>query len=407
MRISTSQLYDRSIRYILDNHEKMQTAQQQVATGKRISKPSDDPVGATQVIRMTESLQKLEQFQRNNTLLQNNLQQEEAVMSNITQAANRARQLVVQAGNGINTAQDRRAISIELEKIRDQIFDSMNTRNAEGEYIFAGYQSKSPAFEFNPADASQQIRFVGDDGHYDIQVSENVRIQSNDSGKTVFQNVLARLDSDITGTTASAASVKVAQQGSFDQFHKANYDPVTPANNNFRVTINAAGDAVMVVNTGTGASMGTFAFNNGEPFGFEGLEFTIDGNPGDTVDFQLNPPEKKNLAQTIHELTLVLNDPATTPTNLETAISDALVGLDNGMHTLSNANAALGGRLNVAEAIYASNLDLEIAIRESKADIEEVDMAEAISELSKAETALSAAQQTFARVTQISLFDFL
>jgi flagellar hook-associated protein 3 FlgL len=74
---------------------------------------------------------------------------------------------------------------------------------------------------------------------------------------------------------------------------------------------------------------------------------------------------------------------------------------------MANAISEIGGRGNVADSVLASNLDLEIANRSARSNIEDVDYAVAVSELSRQETALQAAQATFARVTGTSLFDFI
>lgn len=406
MRISTNQLYDRSLQNILDNQGTLSDIQQQLSTGKRILRPSDDPVGAAQVVRITEELEQIEQFKKNNILLENSLSQEEAVLQNVTDAALRARQLTVQAGNGINGVEDRKALGIEIGQIRDEIFDLMNFRDANGEYIFAGYQSDSPAFVFNATAPGNRYTFQGDDGQNEIQVSATVAVPSGDSGKTVFEDVLARLEADITGGTATS-SLRITQQNAFDTFHEANYDAVTPANNVFRGTINGAGNQIDFTNVGTGAAIGSVAYTPGDDFTFQGIEFNVNGTPGQTVDFTIQQPEKKNLAQTLDDLFTALTDANISDSDYSKAVDSALIGLDNGLTAVANANSAVGGRLNVAESVLKSNLDLEIANKAARSDIEEVDYAVAASELSRQDTALQAAQATFSRVTQLSLFDFL
>lgn len=406
MRISTNQLYDRSLQNILDNQGTLSDIQQQLSTGKRILRPSDDPVGAAQVVRITEELEQIEQFKKNNILLENSLSQEEAVLQNVTDAALRARQLTVQAGNGINGIEDRKALGIEIGQIRDEIFDLMNFRDANGEYIFAGYQSDSPAFVFNATAPGNRYTFQGDDGQNEIQVSATVAVPSGDSGKTVFEDVLARLEADITGGTATS-SLRITQQNAFDTFHEANYDAVTPANNVFRGTINGAGNQIDFTNVGTGAAVGSVAYTPGDDFTFQGIEFNVTGTPGQTVDFTIQQPEKKNLAQTLDDLFTALTDATISDSDYSKAVDSALIGLDNGLTAVANANSAVGGRLNVAESVLKSNLDLEIANKAARSDIEEVDYAVAASELSRQDTALQAAQATFSRVTQLSLFDFL
>lgn len=408
VRISTNQIFDRSIRGILDNQADLSDLQQQLSTGKKLIRPSDDPVGAAQIVRITEELDKITQYKRNNDLLTNSLEREEVVLSNINEALNRARVLMIQAGNGVYDNADRQAIGIEIGEIRDEVFALMNSQNANGEYIFAGYQSDSPAFSYDPSAAGNQYNFEGDDGVSRIRVSDAQTIQSHSSGKTVFEDVLARLTSSITGGAgATSASVEVTQQAAFDSFHDQNYDAVTAANNDYRITVIGGGTQVQIDNVGLAATVATLNFTSGQPFTFEGLEFNITAPVGATVDFQLDPPEKKNIAQTLNEFFVALNDGNLSESGYQSALRDALVGIDNGLESQLNAQASLGGRLNVAESVFESSLDLEIANKTARSSIEDVDYAQAVSELSKQETALQAAQATFARVTSLSLFDFI
>lgn len=406
-RISTSQLYDRSIQGVLRNQGTMSDIQQQLSSGKKLLRPSDDPVGAAQVIRLTEELAQISQYNKNGNLLKNSLEQEEAVLRNINDASNRARVLMVQAGNGILNSGDRKAISIEMGEIRDEIFDLMNSQNANGEYIFSGYQSQSPAFSYNASATGNKYSFEGDDGINEIQISNNVRLQANSNGSEVFANVLARLTSSITASAGvTSASLNVTQQSAYDLFYKANYDAVTPANNDYQVTI-LAGNQVQIDNVGTGSTVATLGFTSGQPFTFKGLEFNITGGVGDTVDFQLDPPQKKSLVETLNDFYIALSDETISDGNYQDALSDALVGVDNGLLAVANATSAIGGRINSASSVFESNLDLEITNKTARSNIEDVDYAEAVSELSKQETALQAAQATFAKVTGMSLFDYI
>ncbi|MBC3766783.1 flagellar hook-associated protein FlgL [Neptunicella marina] len=406
MRISTNQLFDLSVKGVLDNQSKLSHVQQQLSSGKKLLRPSDDPVGASQVIRLTEELNQIAQYQANNNLLKNSLEQEEVVMENMKNALNRARQLAVEAGNGIFAEVDKAAIGIEIEQIRGEAFDLMNSRNAEGEYIFAGYQSHSPAFEFNPSSPGNKYNFVGDDGQNEIQISPTVRVKNGDSGKYVFEDVPARLKTSITGSSVPA-TLKISQQDSHDFFHENNYDRLTPANNNYQIQVIAPGDQATVTQVNTGTVVGTYSYNADQPFVFKGMEFNFQGGAGDTVDFTLQTPEKKNIAETLNDFAIALNDENISDADFAEALADALVGIDNASKRLADANSAVGGRLNVAESVFASNLDLEITNKLARSSIDEVDYAEAVTELSKQENALQAAQSTFSRVTQLSLFDYL
>ena len=407
MRISTNQIFDLNIRSVLENQRGLSDTQQQLASGKRINKPSDDPIGAAQVVRLTEELDKLTQYQRNNDLLASSLEQQEAILRSINSSANRARVLVIQSGAGYTTDADRKAIGAEIEQIRNEILDLMNSQNEQGEYIFAGFQSESQAFEFNPAASGNKITFAGDDGTNQVQLSDSVTVQSSTSGRVVFEDVFARLNFSLSGSAGITVNqASISQQGTFDNFHKDNYDPVIAANNEFRLTV-IAGNQIEVTNVGTGAVVDNLDFQSGQILNFQGIEFELEGTVGNTVDFTLNDPEKKNIAETLNDMFLVLTTDGIADSDFREAINDVLVGIDNGLAAIGLETSSLGGRLNVAQSIEETNLDLEIANKTARSAIEDVDYAKASAEFAKQETALSAALQTFPRVTSLSLFDFL
>lgn len=407
MRISTGQLYDRSIRSVLENQGDLSDVQRQLASGKKLLRPSDDPVGAAQVIRLTEEIELIGQYKKNNNLLTSSLGLEEAVLSNIKDGVNRARQLIIQSGNGLLGADDRKAISNEIGQIRDQVFDAMNSQSANGEYIFAGYQSAAPAFNMDPSAPNNKYTFQGDEGINEIQVSDSLALAVNNSGKTVFEDVFARLTGNITSRVGvTSASSTITAQSQFDKFHTANYDAVTPANNEFQISI-IGPNQVEINNVGSGMTVATQSFTSGTPFVFNGQEFSIEGTTGDSVNFTLQEPVKKNIAETLNDFYVSLSDGNISDGDFQVALRDALVGVDNSLNSIGNATSLIGGRMNVAQSVLESNLDLEITNKTARSNIEDVDYAQAVSELSKQETALQAAQATFSRVTGLSLFDYI
>lgn len=407
MRISTNQIYDQNIRSIMNNQGDLAKTQEQLATGKRILTPSDDPVGAAKVLRMTEEIDELTQFQRNNDLVTGSLEQQEAVLTNITDSINRARTLIVQSGNGILSDPDKRAIGAELEQIKLEVFDLMNTQDADGNYLYAGFQSGNQAFDYNPAATGNAITFAGDPGVSFVQLSNSSKIQSTSNGYEVFENVLSRFKFEVQASTvADLETASVKQQGTFDTFFDKNYDPVNAGNNDYRITFLGTGQA-QLVNQGTSAVVATVDYTSGSPFTIKGMEFNATAAPGDTIDFSLTPPEKKSMAQSIHEIQEILMDSTIDNSALQESIADALVGLDNGLEKLSLERASIGSRLNIAESTYESNLDMEIAARGARSALQDIDYAEASTEFAKQETALSAALATFPQVSNLSLFNYI
>ena len=407
MRISTNQFYNQNLRSLMDNQSKLSDTQEALSTGKKLNRPSDDPVGAAKVVRLTEELDKLTQYQRNNDFLIGSLEQQETVLDGITSAVDRARVLTIQSGSGAITDNDRAALGSELKEIRDELLDLMNSKDANGQYIYSGHQSDTPAFSIASTNNGNIISYAGDAGKNFVNVSDNSKIQSTSSGFDVFENVLARLEFEVNPTgTATVNDAQINSQDAFDRFHSANFDNLTPANNNFELTVQASGE-VELTNSGTGASYGTVPFTSGQPFTIEGMEFTVTGGVGDTVDFSLQTPEKKNLAQTVNDLYEVLSTPGLSQETYQKALDDTLIGLDNGLQKVALERSSVGGRMNAAQSSYSNNLDLEVVTKAARSAIEDVDYAEASVEFSKQEAALNATLATFPKLSNLSLFDYI
>ncbi len=407
MRVTTNLIFDKNFRAINDSQGKLSDIQTQLASGKRLLRPSDDPVGASQVIRLTEELDKITQYNRNNDLVTNALELQETSLRSITDVVNRARALTVRSGNGILSHADKQAIGAEIEQLRNQVIDHMNTQNASGDYIFSGYQSHTQAFEFNPSATDNHIKFVGDDGTNTVQLSDSVKVQSTTSGKTLFEDVQARLNFSIDNTNGVTLSdYTIKNQGTFDSFHQASFDPSTPANNQLRFELVAA-NQIQVTNVGTGAVLENLPFEPGEMLTFKGIEFAVQGNVGDSFDISLNRPEKTNLAETLHNMFVALNDPNLGQQELSSMLDDTLVGIDNGLNKMARENSSIGARLNLTESVKGSQLDAEIANEKARSSIQDVDYAKASSDFAKQETALEAAFASFPRVANLSLFNYI
>ncbi|MEM0911144.1 MAG: flagellar hook-associated protein FlgL [Pseudomonadota bacterium] len=409
MRITTNLLFDQNLRAINNNQGKLSDIQTQLATGKKLLRPSDDPVGAVQVIRLTEELDKAEQFKRNITLARNSLELQETTLRSLNEVVNRARVLTVQASSGILTSADRKTIAEEIEQLRNQTIDLMNTQNASGEYIFAGYQSDQIAFRFDPSNTADTVSFVGDDGTNSIQISDSVTVQTTSSGRTIFEDVYARQTFDVTNAVGSLTynSSSVVTQALFDDFYRSNFDPGVPANNQFEMRI-LAGNALEVTNLGTGAVVGTATYIPDEPIVFQGMSFDADTiAPGDTIEFELPRPVKSNLAESLHSFALALQSDTISENDYTKAVNDSLVGLDNGLTQMARESSSIGGRINILDSVEGTILDSELANEAARGLIQDVDFAEASSEFSKQETALSAAFASFPRIASLSLFDYI
>ncbi|WP_374286487.1 flagellar hook-associated protein 3 [Pseudomonas fluvialis] len=218
MRISTLQAFNNGVAGLQRNYANVTRTQEQISTGNRILTPADDPVASVRLLQLEQQQNVLNQYAENLTAAKNSLTQEEVSLNSANTILQRVRELAVQAGNGALSSKDRASIAAELQEREDELLGLMNTRNARGEYLFAGFQGKTQPF-VRQADGS--YAYQGDEGQRKIQIASSLDIPISDNGKKLFQNITnaERVASSLTvspvGSTLSVSNALVQDEVAF------------------------------------------------------------------------------------------------------------------------------------------------------------------------------------------------
>lgn len=406
MRLTFNMQYNQSLNGILNAQKRMSNAESQLTNQTRILTPADDPAGAAKVLNLDQNKAQIDQYQTNSVLLKNNLTLQETVLTSMRTSYDRISTLAQSSGNGTYTIEQRKAVAFELQNIQTELFDLMNTRSADGSYIFAGYQDKSVAYERDSV--TGEFVFKGDDGHRAMQISSSISLPGNDSGKAIFDNVFTRFKPELA-TGSAGVSVQVANQTTFDNFYLNHYDQLNAANNQFSIAIDATGNYSVLQNGSPLNPPQNGVYTAGSAINVKGAEFTLADNttlPAQ-VDFTLPPPEQTNVLNTLQNYIDALNDPTVSDNDLKNVLADTLQQVTKTANNVDSTLANIGGRQNVIDSVYNTNADLLITNQQYKADISEVDLAAALTEIKRQEMALQAASQTFSKVNATTLFDYL
>ena len=214
MRLSSSQIYQQSVNIMLEQQAKLTEVDQQIASGKRILKPSDDPSATVQILNLNTEVLKLEQYSSNIDAARTQLSQTEEVLRQSGNVLQRARELMLQANNDTLDSNNRKAIAGELSSLKAQLVALANTRDATGEYVFAGFQVGTQPF----SEEGKSVVYAGDRAQRMTQVGSGIQMAVRDNGHEVFRNIrtgngqfVVRADGSNTG----GAVVKPTQIGPF------------------------------------------------------------------------------------------------------------------------------------------------------------------------------------------------
>ena len=233
-RMSSMQLHQGSLDVILEAQARLQRTQEELATGKRVLTPSDDPVAATQIMTIRSELSRIETLQKNANHAYSELSVAESTLAGVQDALQRVRELAVRGNNDALGAEEKAMIASEIEGLRTQIMTLANTKGASGEYIFAGFSSDQAAY----IEEGGVIRFQGDDSVREVNLSSSTTIKTRMTGNEVFSVNGANV---FDAMTALASSLRNEDRASFDLAFEAldaSMTVVTDARSNFGVRMN-------------------------------------------------------------------------------------------------------------------------------------------------------------------------
>jgi len=534
MRISTQHIYNIANQGISRAQQAIIKTEEQIATGKRVVDPADDPIAATVILQIRDTLARADQFRKNIDLAEGILEREEVALDGVVNLLHRVRELTVKAGNtAVLSDSDYEAIAVEIDSRIEELLNIANTQNPGGDYIFAGYQGGSQPFT---ADGAGNYTYHGDEGSVAIQVTTNARVQVSDSGKRLFGNITSAENTIRTSASSSNLSNppviisvgQVVDQASYDQFYPEDMEVtfnavanVVPAATNYTITERSTGRVIVqnqlyqsgeeiVANgvsftlsgipfSGTAATAGTLQLGVDAVQNFAGDEtgetitlrvggitetFVIGSNVtndsdivtelttgangarlanlGVTINSLVSPPRfesanglnveidpgnnsganilaalginsgststngvvatpgdkvfiesenQQDILRTLSRLSEALHgvedgNPLTKQI-LQTVVASTLTTLDNAETTVNSVLGEVGARLNTLDSSRDLHLDNDLLNREVLSNIENLDYAEAATRLSLQTFILQAAQQSFVRVSGLSLFKFL
>ena len=216
MRISTLTLFESGAAQLGELQSGLFKTQQQIASGRRILAPSDDPVAAARALEVTQSQSLNAQHGVNRQYAKSALSEMEGTLSGVTELMQDVKTTIIAAGNGTLGDTERGFLATELSARRDQLLGLANSRDGMGNYMFSGFQTATPAFS---KDALGVVTYDGDAGQRLIQVDAARQMSATAPGSTVFQgggqDVFATLSDLITllqtpGTAGLTAGLATA-----------------------------------------------------------------------------------------------------------------------------------------------------------------------------------------------------
>ncbi len=359
-RISTNLFYHTGLTAMERHSNDLLRIQEQLSSGKRVNRPSDDPVAVSKLHNLNKSLKTIDQLVENGRYAKSQLELEDTVLDNATSILQRARELTIQMMNDTYTAEDRRATAEEIDQIIKEMVNIANTRNPEKELLFAGTASTEIA-AFLPTTV--------DNGGAAITPPTTMYVYLGNANATNTNPVPA-------GVTLPKPEAQSGQRFVQIGFDNDSYLAPNDQGDPSRVRIGDRGDTVFAAD-----ATGSATINLTRP---DGSTVTVDNN---VINVLVN-----------------LRDWLRSGQQPPPEIGDQLY---QGITNISQAQAKVGGRINRIDSQYEALQTFQLTLKDHKKNLEEVDIVRATADFTQKQVALQFAQQAFAKVQQMSLFNYL
>ncbi len=201
-RVTNKSTYDKLLQYMFDNANRLQEIQEKLASGKRINRPSDDPLGTIKSLDYRGIVSNVDRFLGNINFGSTWLNQIDSVMSNMGNLVSRAKSLAISQGSDTADATSRKGTAQEVESLYQQMIDFANTQVGD-KYLFGGSITDTPPFDETGA-------YHGNAERINVEISKGVSAEINAVGSRFLStdlNPAISLDPSTAGYTFSSQDV--------------------------------------------------------------------------------------------------------------------------------------------------------------------------------------------------------
>lgn len=397
LRISNALMSQTGINAIIEQQAQVLKTQTQLAAQKRVLSPEDDPIAAARIVEFKQALKAVDQFNLNADTAERRLATSETSLRSASEVVQRVREITILSDNGTISDNERDIYATELRELRQAIFNLANTKDANGEFLFSGFQSSVQPFVM---DGAGQVTYNGDEGQRFLSISDGRQIAVTDTGREIFSRVDTITSADGVNNTGTG-TVRSVSIDDGESYNNQSYTITFTAEDQFNITDS---------NTGLMLAENQTYVNGGDPVVFNGLRLEIAGLPNVNDSFQVMPGPKTDIFSAMSTLISDLEngtDAAGGPSRLSQRINNTFAAIDQTLQNLSTTTSSVGSRLNAIDSQRAVNESVELELEQGLSMNQDLDFNEAIARFRQQMVALQAAQQSYASLQNLLLFNHL
>ena len=396
MRISTANAYDSSLDSLMNRQATLTSTQEQMTTGKRVNRASDDPAAAARSERALASEQRSIANQRAVDASNNAMTLTEGALGNADNLLQQVREALVSAGNASYSDTDRLGVANQIADLRSQLLAVANRADGSGTYLFGGQGATQAPF----SDVPGGVQFQGTSGN--VQSASGEALPLTMDGESTWMK-------SRTGNGVFATSV-VTSTGSarIDTGSVINPSAVTGSTYSIQFGVGGAGTTYSVLKDGLATPLTNVAFTPGQAIQIDGMSTTVTGQPANGDAFQLAPSTASlSLFDVLDKAVANLKTRGRTDTQIAQANTFDLNNVDTVLNQVLSSRSQIGAAMNRIGAATDRLSALKLSSQTERSNAEDLDMTQAISDFSNQQTGYDAALKAYSMVQRLSLFNYL
>jgi flagellar hook-associated protein 3 FlgL len=408
MRISTPQINFNGIQGFRKHTEELYNIQEKLSSGQRVNRPGDDPVASARIYVIDKSIKQLDQWNANGLYAQSKLELQDATLTDFTDVMQRVRELTIYGMNDTQGSSGRKAIATELRGLLDNLKALANTQDSNGEFIFSGDKSTIPAYlavtSSNVTQLSTGLKAPQPTNYFTVGTGATLTINRMDGVPTTVTPATNQIVDNFNAKIYTLNPVTQAYEDAdgeplfaYTGSHTGSrFVQISPDNDHID-NGNDSGDASRVRVSDMGARV----------FGNYGKTSSTPWQPSYAAD--KNPQLNYNIFDTVRELANQFETGQSGVGNQagSTRLDGLLIELDSSMEAITNNHTDVGTRLQRIDMQNSMNKDFKLGLTNNIALLRDQDMVTGINDYQKILTSLQMSQQTFAKLSELSLFNYI
>jgi len=395
-RISTANTYDSTVDRLIRRQNELGESQQQLTSGKRVNRPSDDPTAAGRAERALASISRIDATQRAVDASEALMAQSESALGDAGELLQQAREALVAAGSGAFGDAERKIQADHLRGLRQQLLQVANRSDGANGYLFAGQGSSQPPF----IDAPGAVQYRGTSGETLVAGSEGLPISIDGAaswlaartGNGIFES---RVVTSSAGAWIDAGSV---------------VDPaaLTGSTYNVQFTVNAGTTTYSVLRDGVATAQTNVPYQSGTAIQIDGMAVTVSGAAANGDNFELRPSTSTlSVFDVLDKAVAELSTPFRRASQVTQSNAENLRNIDQVMARLQSTRASVGETLNHIDGVANRLGSQKLQGQEERSSAEDLDMVQAISDFQNKQSGYDAALKSYSMVQRLSLFQYL